>query len=262
MGERVYIFAYSKVLMEFTRRATGSADLSNQFIHLPEFPTDTSRRVIRPNAVTLYSSAWLDLLKEPILVHVPDTAGRFHLMHLMDAWTETFTVPGMDRDAAGAGGANRRAHQHGVAAGWTQTNNASDYEGVRKIQQGYWVMPLSQYPEPRPGITARQPDAPAASMPPAMVDKLTPVEFFSIFQELLQRNPPHPADTTLSNLIMELERLGKPESQAFEEGMSAGAARVSAALRLRLTGAGGSSKSWTRGATTGRRGLSQLPAGC
>lgn len=29
---------------------------------------------------------------------------------------------------------------------------------------------------------------------------------------------------------MELERLGKPESQAFEEGMSAGAARVSAAL--------------------------------
>src|SRR5579871_5160464 len=83
-AERVYTFAYPLVLMEYTRRNT---PVANRFTHLQQFPDDAFRQVVRPNADTLYSSAWLDLSKEPIMMHVPDTHGRYYLMQFLDAWT-------------------------------------------------------------------------------------------------------------------------------------------------------------------------------
>src|SRR5947208_10853332 len=87
IAEQIYLFAYPLVLMELTRRGMtldASPELINHFNHVPVFPDDRFRQVIRPNADTLYSGAWLDLSKEPILLHVPDTHGRYYLMQLMD----------------------------------------------------------------------------------------------------------------------------------------------------------------------------------
>ena len=90
VAARAYVYAYPLVLLEETRGAMPV----NLFTHIPQFPRPDSRQVIRPNADTLYSSAWLDLYQEPILIHVPDSAGRFYLLQFMDAWTETFADPG------------------------------------------------------------------------------------------------------------------------------------------------------------------------
>jgi hypothetical protein len=49
---------------------------------------------VRPNADTLYSISWLDLSSEPVILSAPDTNGRYYLVQLMDAWTNTFAVPG------------------------------------------------------------------------------------------------------------------------------------------------------------------------
>src|SRR5215469_14773387 len=79
ISQQAYTFAYPLVLMEMTRRAAtveSSTRYLNHFIHAQAFPDDHFRQVIRPNADTLYSSAWLDLAKEPVLLHVPDTKGR------------------------------------------------------------------------------------------------------------------------------------------------------------------------------------------
>ena len=59
--------------------------------------------VVRPNADTLYSTAWLELSKEPILLKVPDTHGRYYVMQLLDAWTETFGMSGKRTDGTGRG---------------------------------------------------------------------------------------------------------------------------------------------------------------
>jgi len=170
LSQRAYLFAYPLVLMEFTRRhalehaTLGGGAQTNRFTHAPAFPTASFRQVIRPNADTLYSSAWLDLSKEPMLLEVPDTHGRYYLMQLMDAWTETFGSPGKRTTGTGQGWfaitgpgwkgtlperAKRIESPTNMVwlLGRTQTNNASDYGNVREIQKGYRLMPLSMYPD-------------------------------------------------------------------------------------------------------------------
>src|ERR1700691_424599 len=114
IAERAYIYAYPLVLLEATR----GAQSVNQFTHVPQFPRPDIRQIVRPNADTLYSTAWLDLAKEPILIHVPDSGGRFYLLQFMDAWTETFADPGKrTTGTAEAWLANRRAKPEGQTSG-------------------------------------------------------------------------------------------------------------------------------------------------
>jgi hypothetical protein len=85
IAERAYTFAYPMVLMEYTRRnalegrSLGGGAEPNRFTHAAVFPDARFRSVVRPNADTLYSSAWIDLSKEPLMLHVPDS--HDHLLH-------------------------------------------------------------------------------------------------------------------------------------------------------------------------------------
>ena len=49
--------------------------------------------VVRPNADTLYSSLVYDVSREPLVVTVPDSRGRYHLLPLLDKWSDVFAVP-------------------------------------------------------------------------------------------------------------------------------------------------------------------------
>ncbi|MGA2600091.1 MAG: DUF1254 domain-containing protein, partial [Bryobacteraceae bacterium] len=69
IAQRAYLYAYPLVLIEATR---GEMPV-NRFTHVPQFPRPDSRQIIRPNADTLYSTAWIDVSPEPILIHVPDS---------------------------------------------------------------------------------------------------------------------------------------------------------------------------------------------
>ena len=75
----------------------------NQFGSMKAFPDATFTDVVSPNADTLYSSAWLDLKQEPIVLSVPDTHGRYYLMPMLDAWTNVFASPGKRTTGTGKG---------------------------------------------------------------------------------------------------------------------------------------------------------------
>ncbi|MBZ5602568.1 MAG: DUF1254 domain-containing protein [Acidobacteriia bacterium] len=263
IAEKAYTFAYPMVLMEYTRRAAaerggiGGPVGANHFANAPAFPGAQFRQVIRPNADTLYSSAWLDLSKEPLILHVPDTHDRYYLMQFMDAWTETFSIPGKRTTGTGEG------YFAIVGPGWkgtlpqraqridsptnmvwllgrTQTNGPSDYEFVHAIQRGYTLMPLSLYPDgPRaaPARATRPAGAPSGT-PPQIVEKLSMIDFFTTFAQLLAANSPHKGDEPMMAQLAKIgivpgkpfdaAALGSEGAKAVEEGASVSAKRINA----------------------------------
>ena len=102
IGVDAYVYLYPLVTMDLTRRQLtnapadepGLAAPPNSFKNIPAYPSADMRAVVRPNFDTLYSSAWLDLTKGPVLVSVPDTKGRYYLLPMLDMWTDVFASPG------------------------------------------------------------------------------------------------------------------------------------------------------------------------
>ena len=254
IAERAYVYAYPLVLMAATRDTALVRTPPNAFLHAPQFPDSRFRQVIRPNADTLYSSAWIDLSKEPLILQVPDTHDRYYLLQFMDAWTETFAIPGKRTTGTGEGlfaivGPGWKGQLPARAQklesptnmvwliGRTQTNGAVDYPNVHDIQKGFVLMPLSLYPD---GVRARQPYTPAvpsrAGTPPAQVRSLEPLEFFRDFSELLKTNAPHSADRDMVRDLARIgivpgrdfdqTRLGPDGIQALEMGARAASARL------------------------------------
>ncbi len=259
IAAEAYTFAYPLVLAETTRRANtqnGSPRLVNHFLHVLAFPDDRFRQVIRPNADTLYSSSWLDLSQEPMLLHVPDSKGRYYLMQFMNAWTETIASPGKRTTGTGEGWFAI------VGPGWkgklpedvkridcptntawligrTQTNGPADYDFVHAIQSGYKLTPLGAYPAGQPPVLLTdlaQLQGGNNVPPPAQVAHMSPAEFFQSFAQLLVKNPPHAEDAPV---MRELARIGivagrpfpavklSPEElKAVDEGAQAAASAI------------------------------------
>ena len=65
-----------------------------QLARLRQYPTAAFRDVTAPNADTLYTTAWVDVSKEPWILSIPDMKGRYFLFPMLSGWTDVFQVPG------------------------------------------------------------------------------------------------------------------------------------------------------------------------
>ena len=165
-----YLYLYPLVTMDLTRKqitnvAPGKEfgrGPKNMFVNYPEYPPANAKDVVRPNFDTLYSTAWLDLTKEPVVVSVPDTHGRYYLLPMLDMWTDVFASPGWR--TTGTHAANflvtppgwRGEVPNGFTrikaptpyvwiVGRTKTDGPADYDAVHEIQAGYKITPLSDW---------------------------------------------------------------------------------------------------------------------
>src|SRR5512132_4396340 len=110
IGVDAYVYLYSLVTMDLTRKQLTNVEAGkglggpmNMFQNIRTFPTADMWVVVRPNFDTLYSSAWLDLIKEPVVVSAPDTGGRYYLLPMLDMWTDVFASPGWRTTGTQAG---------------------------------------------------------------------------------------------------------------------------------------------------------------
>src|SRR5512146_627542 len=101
IAQDAYIYGYPLMLMaETERRLTNVAtagDLAapvNELARMTRIPDASFRAVVRPNVDTLYTSAFLDLSREPMILHVPNTGGRYYVVEMLDAYTNVFASPG------------------------------------------------------------------------------------------------------------------------------------------------------------------------
>jgi hypothetical protein len=239
IGVDAYLYFYPIVTMDVTRKQLtnqepkpgGIGSPMNSFANIGAFPTADMRVVVRPNFDTLYSSGWLDLTKEPMVVSAPDTGGRYYLLPMLDMWTDVFASPGWR--TTGTEAANFLVTPPGwtgtvpdgltrIAAptpyvwiiGRTKTDGPADYEAVRKIQAGYKITPLSQWgKEPVPPEVKIDPTIDMKTPPKVQVDTMPADKFFAYAAELLKLHPPHITDQPI---IARLERIGFEVGESFD----------------------------------------------
>jgi hypothetical protein len=248
MGVETYLYLYSLVTMDLTRKQLSNVEPGkglggpmNTFANIPVYPTAEDRAVVRPNFDTLYSSAWLDLTKEPMVVSVPDTGGRYYLLPMLDMWTDVFASPGWRTTGT-------QAQTFVIAPlGWRpdlrdrlidefklpketerieattpyvwiigriKTDGPSDYTAVHKIQADLKITPLSQWGKavealgfkPDPSVDMKTP-------PKLQVDRMPAGQFFAYAAELLKIHPPHLTDQPI---IAQMKKIGIEPGKSFD----------------------------------------------
>ena len=264
IGVDAYVYFYPLITMDLTRRQLtnvepgkgGIGGPMNTFANIPAFPAADMRAVVRPNFDTLYSSGWLDLTREPMVVSAPDTGGRYYLLPMLDMWTDVFASPGWRTTGTQAG------NFIVVPAGWrpdlrdklieefklpkdtqridaptpyvwiigrTKTDGPADYAAVHKIQAGYKITPLSEWGKtPKPIEVKIDPSVDMKTPPKLAVDTMPAGRYFAYAAELLKLHPPHITDQPI---IAQMKRIG------IEPGKSFDLAKADPAVRKALEGA-------------------------
>ncbi len=250
IGLDAYLYFYPLITMDLTRRQltnveAGKSEIGgppNMFTNVQAFPTAEMRAVVRPNFDTLYSSGWLDMTKEPMVVSAPDTGGRYYLLPMLDMWTDVFASPGWRTTGTAAAnylvtppGWRRTARQAIEALGlpadtqrieaptpyvWiigrTKTDGPADYDAVHKIQAGYKITPLSQWgKEPAVPTVTIDPSVDMKTAPKVQVDTMPADRYFAYAAELLKLQPPHITDEPI---IARMKRIGLEPGKSFDLG--------------------------------------------
>ena len=239
IGVDAYLYFYSPITMDLTRKQLtnqeptpgGIGGPMNSFANVGAFPTADMRVVVRPNFDTLYSSGWLDLTKEPMVVSAPDTDGRYYLLPMLDMWTDVFASPGWRTTGTEAG--NFLVTPPGWTGtvpdgmtqieaptpyvwiiGRTKTDGPADYDAVHKIQAGYKITPLSQWgKEPVEPEVKIDPCVDMKTPPKIQVDTMPADKYFAYAAELLKLHPPHITDQPI---IAQLKRIGFEVGKSFD----------------------------------------------
>jgi hypothetical protein len=184
----------------------------NRFSHVRVLADDSARDVVAPNNDTPYSIAWLDLRRQPMVIHIPKV-NRYFVIPLYDPYTEDFrnlgtvrktepgdymiTGPGQHRVRIPKGTHRIKSRYDRVwIIGRTLNFGKADLKNTRRIQDRYRIVPLSRY-----GTHYKPPRPKHPDTTPDEVPMPSGLHFFDRLGRLLKRFPPPVADKT------ELEKL-------------------------------------------------------
>ncbi len=237
-GVEAVVYGLPLVIMDLTKQKTtnvvkpeGFSAPVNQFVNVRAFPDASFKDVVRANVDTLYSSAFLDLGAEPIVLSVPDTHGRYYLMPMLDAWTNIFASPGKRTTGTNAGhfaitgpdwkgtlpkGMTELKSPTNMVwiIGRTQTNGPKDYPAVHKIQDGYKLVPLSAFGKPYKAPAGKvDPNIDMKTPPVEQLQKMSAEAFFNRLAALLKTNPPPASEAPL---LGKLKTIGVVPGEKFD----------------------------------------------
>jgi DNA sulfur modification protein DndE len=242
-GVRSYIYGYPLLMFGVTSRtATNVPDAVtklaaaplNQFGKELVLPNASFDAVVLPSTSTLYASSFLDLCKEPVILHIPNMNGRFFILQMLDGWTEVSTQSPGSRLQSQEGdyalvGPRCNGHDQPPITGSFQdtirmptssmwiigriyTNGSqSDIDDItNNIYPGLTLTPWSKY---KPGQQYTPPDdlgvqpiADVITTPLRQVSGMDACAFFQNLAAMLNYNPPIAGQDDA--LVRSLERVG------------------------------------------------------
>lgn len=235
----VYVYGYPLVTMDMTRKfmtnyatVSGNRGPMGQIIKLRTYPAVDDHAVTAPNADTLYTTAWLDVSKEPWVFSIPDMGDRYYLMPMLDGWTDVFQVPGK-RTTGG------KAQKYAITGpGWSGTLPAGvteyksptgivwilgriyctgtpdDYAKVHALQDKFSLVPLSSYGKPYTPLPGEVDNA--LDMKTAVRDQVDALDvnaYFNYLAKLMKTNPPAAADAPI---VAKMAKIGLVPGQDFD----------------------------------------------
>lgn len=255
LAAQAYVYGYPLVygLSEMAALVAGGGHLPvrtsyNEFGHVREL-AGPDVAFVSPNNDTCYSIAVCDVRSGPLVLHVPDTADRYYVLQLVDAWSNNFAYVGRratgtseaelllvapDFDGRAPEGMRVVRAPTGVFAivGRIQVDGEDDLPAVHALQDGLALEPLGAG-APTVGVPGPDPRVGAE------------LEWWERFRVALGAFPPPAADAPYLRVCEQLglgendtpfADLDEGRTAVLVEGAKAGQAKIEELMRqLRTT---------------------------
>jgi len=234
LAEEAYIFAYSMLENYKTMYAQAvNEDLPasrrtfNQFNHFRHLLNPDFTEVVAPNNDTLYSTAWLDLGTEPVVLSLPAFPDkRYFVFQIVDMYAFNveyigarttgyqpgrylFAGPGWDGSIPeGIDGVRQTEGRYLFLLGRTAAKGPEDLPAVNALQDQYTLTPLHASlgrPAPEP--------APTPAFPAYDPERAASIEFISYFNFLLGQIESGPDERSS---LEKWARIGVHPGRAFD----------------------------------------------
>lgn len=239
LASDAYIFGYPLVTVEMTRRVlTNAAKVEGthgpmgQIIKVREYPSAAFRDITAPNADTLYTTAFIDVGKEPWVLSIPDMKDRYFLFPMLDGWTTVFQVPGKRTTGTAAQTyaitgpgwqgtlpAGVKEYKAPTSIVWILgriycTGTPEDYAAVHALQDECKLVPLSSYGKSyTPPAGTVDPSIDMKTAVREQVNRMSATEYFTLLAKLMKDNPPAAADAPE---LAKFARIGLVAGQDFD----------------------------------------------
>jgi len=239
IAEDAYIYGYPLITMEMTRRVmTNVAETDGKrapmghLLRYRAYPTAEFKDVTAPNADTLYTTAWIDVGKEPWVLSLPDANDRYYLFPMLDGWTDVFQVPGKRTTGTapqtyaitGPGWKGELPkdvieYKSPTSIVWILgriycTGTPEDYAKVHKMQDEISLVPLSSFGKPfTPPPGKVDPSIDMKTAVREQVNALDIATYFNLLTTLMSDNPPSAADAPI---IAKMAILGIKPGATFD----------------------------------------------
>ncbi len=233
VGTLAYLYGYPLVDMqrqmhnETHRIADAQQVLApvNRVYRFPHLVTpETAGNFRAPNSDTLYFTAWFDISREPLIIHTPDTAGRYYTIAVTNQYSEVTHIgrrtTGTQEqyfalvlpDWRGELPAGVKPVPVATPIGWLLgrmlVEGEEDFDAARTLVDDIWLAGLSEF---RPGRPPPEPEV----VPAEPLEPLDSLQFFALMNDALRRLPRRPGEEAL---MAQFDAIGVGPGSEFDAG--------------------------------------------